>query len=321
MLQALDQGGRLNRDLGTLWHTPKAAIFGERMRALFHIGLNKCASTYVQTALDGARPRLATAGTWYPAQDGPPCQYGLSRAYGFGPDDRAIAMQSLSALAEEADRHGCEKLILSSEYFSLYAPRAIDRLLSDIEALGIRADYLVFSRDLFDWVRALFNQYIKTVEGARPLKNLDAFVDQVLANGAIDVGKRIGAWQARVPQGALLHYRLPSTGLCAQILAPFEHFAGCSLDPPAAAVNPSLNADTLYRIGKLRQEPSGPARDAEISSLINGAQAPVQAPHDYLEIGYDRRARLMLEVSKAYYALPRLDLPEAHKTKDALPAL
>ena len=64
------------------------------MHVLVHLGLNKCGSTYLQHALHAARPRLIEAGTFYPEQSGPPCQYGLSRYYGFGPDAPGSSGQS-----------------------------------------------------------------------------------------------------------------------------------------------------------------------------------------------------------------------------------
>ena len=92
------------------------------MQVLLHLGLNKCASTYIQNALDAARPALLDAGVWYPAQPGPPCQYGLSRAYGFGPDESDIPKAFVADLVAEAALRGCGRLILSSEYLSLHRP-------------------------------------------------------------------------------------------------------------------------------------------------------------------------------------------------------
>ncbi|MEL7154165.1 MAG: hypothetical protein AAFN51_10345, partial [Pseudomonadota bacterium] len=178
------------------------------MHILLHIGLNKCGSTFIQSALDHARPTLKAADTWYPEQEGPPCQYGLSKAYGFGPDAPDIAEQSLLDNFEQAEAQGCTKLILSSEYFSLERPEAARRLWRDLSSLARTVQVVAFSRDVFAWVHSLFNQYIKAVEGPGQLDDLNAFIDQTLGNRAIDVAARINMWREIVPARAFSHYRL-----------------------------------------------------------------------------------------------------------------
>ena len=280
------------------------------MRALIHLGLNKCASTYVQTALDAARSDLQRHGVWYPDQPGPCCHYGLSRNYGFGPEDPTVDPCTLAELADSAARRGCDRLILSSEYLSLKAPRAADRLLADLQANGIRAEFVLFSREIYAWVRALFNQFVKTVDGSEQPADLNAFIDRVLANGAIDIAGRIGIWRARLPEAALHHYRLEADAEPGAVLAPFECFAGCRLPEPAAGANTSLDADRIYRIGQLRRLTPCPERNAEIATILAGGPVAALAPEGYLDIDMDRLDRIMVEVSRPYYQIPRSPLPE-----------
>lgn len=279
------------------------------MQVLVHPGLNKCASTYVQDALDGARPDLKRAGTWYPEQSGPPCQYGLSRAYGFGPDDPSIAQQSVASLVGEAARHGCKRLILSSEYLSLYRPAAAERLMQDLQAAGCAVEFILFSRDPLDWIRSLFNQYVRTVEGAGQLPHIDAFVDQVLGNGAIDIARRYRMWANLVGPDAMTHYRLPGLVPEDTVLAPFAAFAGMPLHGTLDANrNASVDCNALWRIGQLRVGRRTKAEDRELEALLNGAPTDTLAPKHYATISPERLRRLQDTVIGPYHALPVADL-------------
>ena len=280
------------------------------MDILLHIGLNKCGSTFLQNALDHGRSTLKAVDTWYPAQDGPPCQYGLSKAYGFGPEAFEITEQSLDQLIAQADAEGCTKLILSSEYFSLERPRAAETLWRDLTSKARSVQVVVFSRDVFSWVRSLFNQYVKAVEGPGQLENLNAFIDQTLANRAIDVATRIATWRDLVPPKAFRHYRLVEGEDRHAALGVFETFAGLNLEleaPPAT--NASIDAAALYRVGQLRRRLPTDERDAEITRLLTGGASPYPAPDGFLHICPTRRARLIREIVAPYTAIPSLALP------------
>jgi len=163
------------------------------MQILVHLGLNKCASTAIQQALAAARDELRQRGVFYGAENGRVAQYGLSRHYGFGPNVAGVTPRSLGCPATEVERQGCRRLIVSSEYLSLCRPAAnaaIAAFAADLAALGAEARFLLFSRPLVPSVRSLFNQYVKTVDGGPYLRSINAYVDQVLANGAIDIARR-----------------------------------------------------------------------------------------------------------------------------------
>ena len=286
------------------------------MEILIHIGLNKCASTYVQHALDEARGALQAAGTCYPLQDGPPCQYGLSRGLGFGPEAPGIAVQTLDGLIADAAGRDCGRLILSSEYLSLWRPAAAKRLGAALATSGAHVQALMFSRDVPGWIRSLFNQYVRTVDGGRYLPCIDAFVDQVLSNGAADIARRHRQWSALLPPGALRHYRLPIEPAAA--LAPFSAFARVDIPPPRRPVpNASVAAGALYRIGRLRQQPPGPGRDAAIARLLAEPALAGDAPPGYLTIGADRMERLESEIIAPYRAIPVDVLPSRHACRAA----
>jgi len=280
------------------------------VRVLLHLGLNKCASTYIQSALDAARPALLGAGVCYPAQPGPSCQYGLSRAYGFGPDAPDIARTPVAGLVAEAAGHECDRLILSSEYLSLYRPAGAARLAGDLVRAGCRTQFLLFSRPVPGWVRSLFNQYVRTVDDGRPLPNIDAFVDQVLANGAIDIARRHDMWAKLAGSGGLTHHRISDRMAPGQVLGPFTDFAGIPIPAPKAGPsNASLGADQLHRIGELWRQPACTRRDREIGELLAGAPSPVPAPPDYLVVGAERMASLHAKVIAPYMALSWTALP------------
>lgn len=293
------------------------------MQVLLHIGLNKCGSTFLQAALDHARPALKAAGTWYPAQVGPPCQYGLSKAYGFGPDAPEIKEKRVGQLIDEASLRGCNRLILSSEYLSLHRPKAARQLWSDLTAHTDQARVVVFSRDVFGWIRSLFNQYVKTVEGMGQLDDINAFVDQVLRNRAIDLAGRIAMWRDLVPEGVLQHYSLDGLQDWSPALGVFETFSGLTveLEPPEAE-NQSLDTAALHRIGQLRRKLPTVERDAEIARLMSGGASPYPAPEGYLDISPDRRARIIREIIAPYQALPRIALTVAQgQTEQRTPSL
>ena len=280
------------------------------MQVLVHLGLNKCASTFIQHALDRARPVLKIAGTWYPEQDGPPCQYGISKHYGFGPDEASIHAQSFATLVDQAATQRCDRMIVSSEYLSLCRPEAAAALWNDLKSETDSVQLVVFSREVFGWIHSLFNQYVRAVEGPGQLDNLNAFVDQILRNRAADIAARIGMWQALVPQGHLQHYRLPENQDVHAALSIFEDFAGLTVELEAPEPqNRSIDVAALHRIGQLRRELPTPERDAEIERLSTGGASPYPPPPDFLDISPDRRARIIREIVAPYAALPSISLP------------
>lgn len=280
------------------------------MQVLVHLGFNKCASTFVQNALFGSAAVLHDAGVAYPGTAPRTCHYGLSRHYGFGPEAADIAPVDLGTLFEQAAEAGCDKVILSSEYLSLCRPAAAARFVADIERAGVEAEYVLFSRPVLGWISALFNQYVKTVDDGKPLPDINAFVDQVLRNRAIDLAGRHTMWQGLVGRRALTHYRLGRASASAEILTPFEKFAGCEINgTPARNANRSLSADQIYSIGRLRALPQGPARDGEIARLVNGGTPRERAPETYLRISQDRMQRIRTEIEEPYLALPWQPLP------------
>ncbi len=287
------------------------------MQVLLHLGLNKCASTFVQQALDQSRQDLLEEGVWYPGQTGESADYGLSNHYGFGPDHPDLTPTSLTTLLTEATDQGCNTLIVSSEYLSLYNPAAVKRITSDLARVGVGVKAVIISRDIFSWVRSLFNQYVKSVEGGPPLGNLDAFIAQVLKNRSVDVARRVSQWAEALPPNALEHYRLPENGRPDDVLIPFETFTGCKLVRPDKPANPSIDADRLYEISKLRCDPASHDREQEITRLLGGGATSACAPQGYLDISYDNRARLMREVCKPYYELPVLPLPRSDPVQEA----
>ncbi|MGD1923560.1 MAG: hypothetical protein ACFB03_05140 [Paracoccaceae bacterium] len=290
------------------------------MHVLVHLGLNKCASTFIQKALAQARPILLAADTWYPEQNGHDCQYGISRHYGFGPDAREIEPRTIAQLVREARNRNCKRLIISSEYLSLYRREAATRLAKDLSDATTRFEFVIFSREVFGWIRSLFNQYVKAVEGSGQLDDLNAFVDQVLRNKAVDVAGRIGLWTSVTPEGTMKHYRLPDRGNLGSALSIFEEFAGLQLeiDAPDPA-NSSIEPAALHRIGQLRRRMSTPDRDAEITRLMTGGASPYPAPEGFLEISADRRARILREIIAPFEALPCIRLPTADITHQCAP--
>lgn len=295
-------------------------MIGLPMRVLVHLGLNKCASTFVQNALSSAAPVLRAHGVSYPGQGRHGCQYGLSRHYGFGPESAEVEGTSVSHLLAEAEAQGCSRVILSSEYLSLWRPKAAERLVADLGETGAGVEYVLFSRPVLGWVAALFNQYVKTVDQKAAFANINGFIDQVLANRAIDIARRYRMWEDLVGAEALTHYRIADSrrsggGTDGDILAAFERFAGCAI-PRGRGVhaNRSLSPDQLHSIGLLRQRKPSPDRDRAIGRLLDGGAAHSMAPDDYLTITAERLARLRQEIEAPYHALPCTPLPACQRS-------
>lgn len=262
------------------------------MQILVHLGLNKCASSYIQQALAAAQAPLRRAGVFYPAEGTRPAQYGLSRHYGFGPDAPGLTPRSLGWLAGEAVRRGCRRIIVSSEYLSLGRPEAIAAFTADIAAIGAEARYLLFTRPAEAWLRSLFNQYVKTVDHGPCFQNIGAFLDHVLANGTADLAGRCRAWVSAVGAERVTHVRISSGQSASAVLAPFADFAGIPVPPPVRVANASLSAGALYLTGLLRRAPPSAARDRVIAAVAGQDCGWVPVPEGYLALDPVRAAAL-----------------------------
>ena len=279
------------------------------MQILVHLGLNKCASSYIQRALAGSQAGLCRAGVFYPVEGGRPAQYGLSRHYGFGPDVGGVTRRSLAWLTAEASRRHCTRMILSSEYLSLDRPAAIAAFAADLAALGADARFVLFSRELVPWLHSLFNQYVKTVDSGPHFPTIDAFIDHVLANGAIDIAGRYRAWADVVGARRLAHHPIAPGQPPEDVLVPFAEFAGLPIAPARQGANRSLPPGALYLTGLIRQARPTPGRDRLLARIAADDCAWVPVPAEYLEIGPDRLARLDDQVAAPFAALPRTGPP------------
>lgn len=280
------------------------------MQILIHLGLNKCASTYIQQALAAAQAPLRRQGVFYPVEGARTAQYGLSRHYGFGPDVTGVTPRSMSWLVAEAERRGCGRMILSSEYLSLYRPAAIAAFTAELQVLGAEAQYLMFSREIGAWVRSLFNQYVKTVDSGPHFRSINEFVDHVLANGAIDIARRHGAWEAAVGVGRLAHHHIAPGAPPEQVLRPFADFAGIAIAPAKGRDgNCSLAPGALYLTGLLRQALPSAGRDSVLARVARRDCPWIPVPAGYLEIDAERMSRLETLVARPFQALPRTPLP------------
>lgn len=279
------------------------------MDILIHLGLNKCASTYIQQALSTAQAGLRQQGVFYAVEGGRPAQYGLSRHYGFGPDVDGVTPRSLAWLMAEAAKRQCTKLIISSEYLSLCRPAAIAAFTADLEAQGANARFLIYSREVTPWLRSLFNQYVKTADSGPHFHSINEFVDHVLTNGAIDIARRYHAWAEAVGAERLAHHHIATGQAPKDVLAPFADFAGMPIAPATQDDNRSMSIGALYLTGLIRQAMPGAGRDRLLARIATSDCAWVPVPADYLEIGADRMASLEDQVATPFAALPRTNLP------------
>lgn len=282
------------------------------MEILLHVGLNKCASSYIQAALCRAQARLRQAGVFYGVEGRHQAHYGVSRYYGFGPDEAGVTPRSLPWLAREAERRRCPRMIVSSEYLSLARPEAIGRLVGDAEGLGARLRVLFFSREAEPWIASLFNQYVKMGGDCSGIAGINGFVDRVLRNGTVDIARRWRAWVEAAGADRVTHHRLLPEAPPEAVLAPFSAFAGISLPPPSPrAANASLSPGALWLTALLRKLPATPERDRLIAALAGRELAWVPVPRDFLALDAARRARIRSEIEEPRLALPHSPLPVA----------
>ena len=282
------------------------------MHILVHLGLNKCASTYIQQALAASRDRLRGNGTFYAVEDGRPAQYGVSLHYGFGPDAGDVVPRDLAWLLSEARAAGCTRVVLSSEYLSLRRPGAITAFATDLERTGAEARFLLYTREVTGWVQSLFNQYVKTVETGPCFESINGFIDHVLANGAIDIAGRYGAWAEAVGAERLVHHHIAPGQPRDAVLRPFSGFCGAPVLPaPGADGNESLSPGALYLTALLRQVPKSVGRDRPLARIGERNCGWVPVPAGYLDIDADHRARLAELVARPLAELPRQPLQAA----------
>jgi len=224
----------------------------------------------------------------------------------------------LSWLVAEAERRDCDRMILSSEYLSLYRPAAIASFATELQVLGAEAQFLFFSREVGAWVRSLFNQFVKTVDSHPHFRSINDFVDHVLANGAIDIAQRLGAWTAVAEPGRIAHHYIAPGQAPDRVLGPFAAFAGIAIAPVSGGdANTSLSPGALYLTSLLREALPFPGRDAVLAGVARRACTWVPVPEGYLKIDPSRMARLETEILRPFAALPRMPLPPAPLTSKA----
>lgn len=280
------------------------------MQVLVHIGLNKCASTYVQAALAAARAGLRAQGVYYDVTDGRFAHYTVSDHYGFGSGKVVRKPMSLSALVRQAEDHGCGRIIISSEHFSRPRRPAIAAFRDDLEKLAVEARFLFFSREPVSWARSLFNQHVKTMDDGPYFSSINSFIDHALQRGIMDIAKRYRAWAEAFGDARVEHYHIAEGRSPGDVLLPFADFAGLDLQPaPNADHNHSLSPGALYLSGLVRRAPPLPGRSRVLASIAASDCSWVPVPPDYFEIDAERMARLEEQVIAPFAALPRAELP------------
>lgn len=255
------------------------------MQILLHIGMNKCASTFIQASLAGSQATLARAGTSYPVFGRSHATYGISKHYGFGPDSADVHSVGLAELVESARKRNLRRLIVSSEYLSIYRPDGVGQIVTEAEHLGANLRVVAFGREPMEWIRSLFNQYMKTVSGPGWLPDLNAFVAQVLRNRAIDIARRIRQWDEHLDAHRFSLFHISQEDAPNSVLLPIQNFAGTALQPPKAQDhNRSLSPDQLHHVGRLRKSSSTPSVERQIAKVLAGKIRSPAAPKDFLSI-------------------------------------
>lgn len=157
------------------------------MRILLHVGMPKAGSTALQTALAGARGRLAEHGAVYPRGPFIPRTHNfliagieerkrelprlLRNAYGDRLDQIAPAFERwMSELRAAAARHPSGTMILSSEWlFRLRGDSKFDRLAEILRGIGDSIEVVAYVRRPSDQYLSAAQQILKGSHVIKPI--------------------------------------------------------------------------------------------------------------------------------------------------------
>ncbi|MCB1500789.1 MAG: hypothetical protein KDK07_13535 [Bauldia sp.] len=198
------------------------------MRILLHVGMPKAGSTALQTALAGARDRLARCDVLYPRGPFIPRTHNfliagieerkrelprlLRNAYGDRMDQIAPAFERWMAdLRSAAARHPSGTLILSSEWlFRLRGDSKFDRLKDILRGLGDTIEVVAYVRRPSDQYLSAAQQILK---GSHVIKPIAPIRYRTPLEGFARIADRLHVVKydrAAFPQGDIVRHFLES---------------------------------------------------------------------------------------------------------------
>lgn len=266
-----------------------------RSRLILHIGTHKTGTSALQSALDGARPRLLERGLLYPDTRRPPwpeLPKHCSVYHAAASSDAALQARERDALLTEFDACGAHTLLISEEGLSepdekipaFFAPLA--------ERFDIEVICLLRRQDLF--VEALFNQFVRETARREP-RPLLTFARSRAMRIRLDYHALLSRWAAI---GARVH-ALDFDGPAVRgpgLMAAFEAtIGGEPLHLPEGRANASPDMRLALLLNRLNRQRA----HYELAPLLQASRALVQGglpPLRHL-LGSHERRRLLADLA------------------------
>ena len=260
------------------------------MRRLFlHIGYPKTGTTSLQRFLAANEVALAARGVLYP-QTGRwrDAQYGMNFALGLGAYDRpaelpaATPAEIAAGLAAEVEASGCERIVVSSEYFAIAS--VPDRAKVQALFAGYDVKIVCYLRRHDDALESAYAQAVKSVTDPPWQTNAESYVLHELGLGTVsyDYLAMLRQWGMRFGQGSVIVRPYEWAQNQPDIQADFLRVIGVEDDPgfvrPPAA-NPSIGPRTAAAIHMVRRTglPDEAKRHMVGRLIMADARAPSRA--------------------------------------------
>jgi hypothetical protein len=227
-------------------------------KVTLHVGLEKTGTSYLQSAFEGNRRKLARTGIHYPKagiESGH--HYWIAKALEFRYQRTAIDAQkeatALRLLQKEYARSDAEHFLLSSEHFDVNLndanSQALVRLFGDVPV-----EVVLVLRNQLDYARSRYLEHIKW-GGIRTFAD---FLDLTSARNIYDFEARVDIWQATGATVKIVDYDqcrdvlLQEFLQCAGLQAPVEKLAIADAQPN---VTPAVDFMELVRLSNIGIEP------------------------------------------------------------------
>jgi hypothetical protein len=287
------------------------------MQCILHIGYNKTGTSSIQNFLERNREALRSQGLFYPG-----CGIFDSAHYGVS---RFLVGQPRSELVEagadlpqrlraEIAASGCSRVVISSEYFVLADPKQVAATRKFLDELGAASTRIVlYLRRHDEWFESLFNQALKTVDGASYEMDIRDYVLRILggSNPPVRYLKTIDRWAKAFGEESMAVRPFERAQFRnGDLVADFLGVIDPDLKLPAAAAplrqNESLDGGRAYLIGLLRRMPVSEHRNAMISHTLRMREAEVPfAPKDFGKLSPAIRRSLLRFFQDEYAQIAR----------------
>ena len=264
-----------------------------RPRLVLHIGTHKTGTSALQSALEGARPRLLERGLLYSDTRRPPwpeLPKHCSVYHAAASNDPALQSRERDALLTEFHACGARTLLISEEGLSEPDERIPSFFAPLAGRFEIEVVCLLRRQDLF--VEALFNQFVRET-ARREARPLLTFARGRAMRSRLDYHAMLSRWAALGARVRALDFDGPAVrgpGL----MAAFEAaIGGEPLQLPEGRANASPDMRLALLLNRLNRQRT----PYELAPLLQESRALVQGDMPPLRhlLGSDERRRLLAD--------------------------